>query len=345
MKNAKAQNQAAAGFMALATLGFSLTPPLIAHFGAANFPFFFNALIYAGQSAFLLALLFALNRRRGEIGEFCKLAARRTLSRPFLLACLAYANFGAFALSTRFVDVSLSTAAFGAWPIFMAILLGELFRSESRYAKLNFGALTAVLAGLAGFALIAISQTEGSVLETVFGEKPPSLGIGLSLALIAAALTSLSSYALRWGVDLSREAGSGTSELTGALAGVALAGLAAVPLNAAIGFALGESISELGWSGASLALVFAAVADGGGTAAYRNANLLTRNLGVNAMMYGTLPLSLLWLFALGEANVEKPELLAAGTALIAGANLGIGFSDEAKSLLRKARKNRATMRE
>ena len=61
------------------------------------------------------------------------------------------------------------------------------------------------------------------------------------------------------------------------------------------------------------------------TALFRRANLMTRNLGIIGMTYGTLPVSLLWLALLGEIDVERPLYLAAGAALIVVSNLLVHF--------------------
>ncbi len=61
---------------------------------------------------------------------------------------------------------------------------------------------------------------------------------------------------------------------------------------------------------------------------WRNANIITSNLGINAIGYSTPALTLLWLFLFWNIEVERPGLLIIGTAAIVTANLLINFEAE-----------------
>ena len=335
------RNRAAVFFMLAAVIGFSLTPPLIAVFEASQAPFLFNAAIYLGQAAFLFAFLAKSNGRAFASGEAWKLIGRHAASPRFCLIAAAYSNFGFFALSTRFIDVSMTTILFGTWPIFMVICIGWLFRREKRYKKITLEMLTLILVGLSGFAFVVLSQSERQrdlIFAGSFAEFDwTSLALGVAFAMVAVALTAVSSYAFRWGVDLSEGLSKivrGSSEnrdsmeLTGVITGIAIASLAAVPLNVAIGLLNGESASSIGFMGLAVAFVFGMMADGGGTVGYRYANLLTNNLGVNAMTYATLPISLAWLVLLSQVAVARIDFLIIGAAGIIAANLLINFEAE-----------------
>ena len=336
--NGGGRNRAAVIFMLAAVIGFSLTPPLIAVFKASQAPFLFNAAIYFGQAAFLFAFLAKTNGRVFASGDAWKLIGRHAANPKFWGMAAAYSNFGFFALSTRFIDVSATTILFGTWPIFMVIFIGWLFRREKRYKKITPEMLALILVGLSGFAFVVLSQSErGLILAGSFGDFDwMRLAWGVAFAMVAVALTAVSSYAFRWGVDLSEGLSqiSGSSEnrdsmeLTGVLTGIAIASLAAVPLNIAIGLVNGESASSIGFAGLFIAFLFGVIADGGGTVGYRYSNLLTNNLGVNAMTYATLPLSLAWLVALSLVAVARIDFLIIGAAGIIAANLLINFEAE-----------------
>ena len=334
------RNRAAVFFMLAAVIGFSLTPPLIAVFRASEAPFLFNAAIYFGQAAFIFAFLAKTNRRVFASGDAWKLIGRRAATPKFWGMAAAYSNFGFFALSTRFIDVSMTTILFGTWPIFMVIFIGWLFRRERRYKRITPEMLAMILVGLSGFAFVVLSQSERQrdlIFAGAFGEFDwTRLALGVAFAMVAVALTAVSSYAFRWGVDLSeglsRIVRSGENrdsmELSGVLTGIAIASLAAVPLNIAIGLLNGESASSIGFAGLAVAFLFGMAADGGGTIGYRYSNLLTNNLGVNAMTYATLPLSLAWLVLLSQVAVARPDFLIIGAAGIIAANLLINFEAE-----------------
>ena len=335
------RNRAAVFFMLFAVIGFSLTPALIAVFKASQAPFLFNAAIYFGQAAFLFAFLTKSNGRAFAGGEAWKLIGRRAANPRFCLMAAAYANFGFFALSTRFIDVSVTTILFGTWPIFMVIFIGWLFRREKRYKKITPEMLALILVGLSGFAFVVLSQSERQrdlIFAGSFADFDwTRLALGVAFAMVAVALTAVSSYAFRWGVDLSEglskivrrsSENRDSMELTGVLTGIAIASLAAVPLNVVIGLLNGESASSIGFTGLAVAFTFGMIADGGGTVGYRYANLLTNNLGVNAMTYATLPLSLAWLVLLSQVAVARIDFLIIGAAGIIAANLLINFEAE-----------------
>ena len=58
---------------------------------------------------------------------------------------------------------------------------------------------------------------------------------------------------------------------------------------------------------------------------WRYANLLSDNLGINALIYLVPILALAWLFLAGRVGVERVEYLLIGVELIVGANIAIAF--------------------
>ena len=223
------RNRAAVLFMLAAVIGFSLTPPLIAALRASQAPFLSNAAIYFGQAAFIFAFLAKTNGRVFAIREAWKLIGRHAATPQFFLMAAAYSNFGFFALSTRFIDVSITTILFGTWPIFMVICLGWLFRREKRYKKITPGMMALILVGLSGFAFVVLSQ-RGLLFVGAFADFDwTRLAWGVFFAMVAVALTAVSSYAFRWGVDLSEglskiarsSENRDSMELAGVLAGIA----------------------------------------------------------------------------------------------------------------------------
>lgn len=219
-----------------------------------------------------------------------------------LLTAAAYANFGLFALSTRFIDVSAATVIFGAWPIFMALFTARLFRGEKRYRRISARTLFLILIGMAGFGLAVLSQSGSGAKALSSGAGWTESAAGSALAQGAAGLTALSSYGLRLGADIGfrlSEASPAKNreslEMAGVLAAVGAASFAAAPLNIAIGFWIGgERAGEtMGWGVLSASFLFGFAADGAGAFAYRRAVLTTDNPGINAMAYAAAPLSLI----------------------------------------------------
>ena len=63
---------------------------------------------------------------------------------------------------------------------------------------------------------------------------------------------------------------------------------------------------------------------------WRQANLITNNLGVNALWYSTPIFTLVWLFAFSQVFVVRPDYLLIGAAAIIAANLLINFEAEVR---------------
>ena len=84
--------------------------------------------------------------------------------------------------------------------------------------------------------------------------------------------------------------------------------------------ALGE---KLDWGQKTVATLSGAVILGWGAIAWRAANLMTKDLSVNALAYATPAFALGWLWAFGEERIGRPEVVAAATVLIVAANLGL----------------------
>lgn len=246
MPTAPKRNRAAFSRMAFAALAFSLTPLMVAAVSASESPFLFNASIYLGQGVFLCALFAATNRRAFASAEARKELGRGLADPRLLLTAAAYANFGLFALSTRFINVSAATVTFGAWPIFMALFTARLFRGEKRYRRISARTLFLILMGMAGFGLAVLSQSGNGAKALSSGAGWTESAAGSALALGAAGLTALSSYGLRLGADIGfrlSEASPAKNreslEMAGVLAAVGAASFAAAPLNIAIGFWIG----------------------------------------------------------------------------------------------------------
>ena len=120
---------------------------------------------------------------------------------------------------------------------------------------------------------------------------------------------------------MSRKLAPGEEEKSRELCFVVLAFFVASVVVAAfstlVGIAAGESVQ-----GPALGISFAAgVLVGIANITWRKANLITKNLGVNAITYGTPVLSLVWLYWIAETQVARWDYLLIGAAVIIAANL------------------------
>ena len=336
--NDSARQSRATRFMLVAVIGFSAIPVYIAVADTHRAPFVFTAFLYAGQfvglGAYTLLTYRALFFNLRPLGVIARQVVRPTM----LLTLTGYLNYAFYSWSTEYIDPAVTTVIFGGWTFTTVLFVGWTFRSERRYERTSGALVGFMLIGFAGFALAILSQ-RADIFDFGQGAAPLiEVGIGVLLAVISMSMATLGSFVLKWGVETAQRIDAAAEhpyeqselEVAGVLTGIVVAALVAIPVNLALGLARGESTVGL-WSG-GIAVSDYALAFGVGlfslgfcTMLFRRANLMTRNLGIIGMTYGTLPVSLLWLALLGEIEVERPLYLAAGAALIVVSNLLVHF--------------------
>ena len=184
-----------------------------------------------------------------------------------------------------------------------------------------------------GSYLVIASQAGGfgDINRAFFSETIP----GLLLVTLAAGAAAAAAFTFPWGEKLAASISSDSIDqrsikslaLFGTVLGYALSNLLSGPVNIGIGLLRGEELTGTmfafsilgGMSIHSLGIVLA-----------RKANLTTDNLGINAMSYATPVLSLMWLFAFAQTEVERWDYLIIGAAAIISSNLIINFEAEVR---------------
>jgi len=328
--NGSNRNRAAIAFMLAAVIGYSLIPLAIALSGGEANPFYFNAAMNVGICVGLTAFLATAYRSQIRNREVLKLVGRRAYSLPFALVAVNNFGYAMFALSARFIDISVTAILYEISPIFVILLTAWLFRKEKRFNKLTQATLGLTLLAFFGVGFVIASQTGG------FGDfdnlSLPPLAFGALLAAVAAIFASFSAVGLKWGIDLSKEipadAARGKSDSLMELFCVVVAGViancVAIPLSVLAGLANGETLS-----GDILAIGLAAgvFANAAPTIFWRMSNLLTTDLGVYAIGYLAPVFALAWLFAFSLVEAQT-DFLIIGAAGIIAANLLINFEAE-----------------
>ena len=326
---AQEHNLQAAFWMLIAVIGFSSTPLFIALGGGAENPFLFNAGWRLGVVVGCLVFFWVRYRdivldRRVWIS-----ARKRMLSWAIFWGTISYFEIAFFSWSSQFVDISITLIVFELWPIIVIFLTARLLK-ERRYERLTPRMLALLTLCFAGLVFLTLSQTV-STNHDGNGTSALALGIGITLALISAILVSLTVYSLRWGVDLANEVSNyhkipkASLEMFGAVFGVAASSVVAFPVSAFIGFSTGEKLAIEGFGVSIVAGLFVGVM---ATICWRKANLITHNLGINAIAYMTPIISLVGLSMISKVNVPHPDLLVMGVAAIVTANLLISFEAE-----------------
>ena len=317
----------AAGYMLVPVLAWSLLPLAVSLSGGFLTPFLYGAWFCAGVSsaslAFLLIFhgLFFLDRN-----ALCLIVRRVFLwpdSRFLAVAVMGAFGVAFFPWSVRFVNVMVSAVLYEAYPILLVLFLGWLFRHEGRYRRFTPGAFLPFLLSLAGVVLAVASQT-GEFMAIFLGWKS---AVGVALVLVAALGSSLCVFGLRWGVSLADELSCRREDIRSLELGCAvlalfITNLVSVAFNSVVGMSSSE---RMGFPASGVAVftgAFAAV----GAISMRKANLVTDNLGVNAIVYFVPVLSLLLLLWIAGAEVVRLDYLAIGATAIISSNLLVVFS-------------------
>ena len=326
------RNAAGTFFMMVSAIGYSVIPLLIANGGGEQNPFLFAASlkmgVLFGLSVFLVAAFRDVLFNRAVIA----IVVQRLLTWSMLFMLVNQFEYALFALAIRFVDVSVAAILFETWPIAVILLTASLFRRESRYSKIRREMLLLLVMGFVGFWFVAASQS-GSFGALGDARFLTTL-VGIGLVVLAAFAASVAAYGSggsgpeealpeslveRHGVDFTDVCCVLIANAIAHFAGSALAGL--------VGFASGESLDTR--------ILFYAVIAGGiahtlATITWRSANLMTTNLGINALSYATPIFTLVWLFLFAEVDIARTDYLIVGATAIITANLLINFEAEVR---------------
>lgn len=327
------RNALGTGIMILSVVGYSLIPLMVANGSGGDSPFLFVAGWRFGVALGLTVFLFTIF---GDVllhREVVRIITRRMFTWAMLFVILSQFDYVFFAWSTRFVDVSVAAILFETWPIFLILLTAVLFRREARYRTIKPDVMLLLAVGFMGFAFVAASETGGFGDWTDAQFANTLLGIGL--VIVAIVLTTVSAYQFRWGVDLSRALPSDlVSGKNSALVDICcvivsswIGNILASGINVVVGVSTGESIAT---GALTFALIGGIFGNALGNIAWRAANLMTTNLGINAISYATPIFSLIWLFLFAEVNISRVDFLIIGAAAIISTNLLINFEAEVR---------------
>ena len=321
----------AIGYMMLAVTLFSSLPLVIERGGGGQTPFLFNAGMNAGVSVGSLVFIAILYRRLVFNPANLLVIGRRAVDVKLALSVVATFNFALFAWSTRLIDVSVAAILFETWPILLILLMARLFPGGARYREPAPEMLLLLVLSLAGFAFVVVGQAGGFANIQTGGLS--ALVVGVVLAGAGAVATSFTAFSFRWGTDvvhaIPAEARQGIGEhsleMFGVLVAFFIANTVAAVLNGYAGMNTGESMDS---RTLLTAFVLGAAINGIANVAWRKANLITDNLGINALANTTPVFSLVWLFLFFQVAPERPDYLIIGAVGIITVNLLINSEAE-----------------
>ena len=329
-------DRAASFSMLLATFCYSFVPLLLVALGGTESPFLFNAVYRFGAVIGAGVFLFAFYREFILSGSVLTLIWQRLKNRTIALVIVPYFGYTAFAWSVRYVDVSLTTIVQEIWPVLFILFTERLMRRENRFRRPTLGQIGLVAFCFIGFAFV-VNSKDGTFWQLDLISKATLIGVGL--AILSAFIISSTSYNFRWAANLRNElmdcAPRPSSTFKVELFCLMVAFLIGSTVSAIVNMCAGMlvdrhiSINETDWQYLILgALVGGALLDALGTVLNRTANLVTSNLGVNAIAYATPLLGLVWLYAFWNVGIQQYDYLVIGAAAIVSANLLLNFEAE-----------------
>ena len=319
---------------AIATLSasaalYAFLPLLIHLSGGASAPLLTNAVLSAGLTAANAVMLLTVHPRTLLHPAYRNTLRRMAISPLTAMMVITNFEFAAFALSTRFIDISITTLLYESWPVLLVAYTAWLYRAQGRYNRLSPRPLLLMAIGSAG-SMLAISSHHGT-LTALSQTQTLHLIYGASLGITAAALSSGAAASLRFGTifadrlaaQKTPSRGRTSDEVIGGCSSSMLANALVIPLNVAAGLTLGERMAPEHFL---LATAAAALSNGFPTILWRYGNYLTANLAINALSYISPALGVAVLVLAGATNLASPTMLAAGAVLIIAANILIAFS-------------------
>lgn len=302
---------------------------------ADNHPFLYNAGLWLGMSLGLGAVLLFFYRPVLADPAIRRLLFRRAaglkidgVRRWDLLGMLLLMVVGRFAFAffpwaTQYVETATVAVLHYTWPVFFVLGLSRWDRTNRRrYRRVTAGSWAGLGLAFLGMAAVVV----GTVGFQAVGATLSARVFGMILAVISALLlvcTVATGYPFsdNLATEITRKVGARmhrrSLQFACLLFGYSLSSLISVVPNALIGFGAGGRITlkSVAWT---LAVGFSFVP---GAVLSRKAVLITPDLGINAFIYVSPVVGLLWLGLFTEIAVARLDLLVLGALMVAAANV------------------------
>ena len=364
-------NRIALGYILIAVVSYALIPAVIEHIGGEKLPFLFVASWRLGVAVGCVGILAVFyiplwfNRYNwGRFKYYLSTSETRAIDWHFpvinlhlrvdelriplvnwkvpgdfidwriLLAILGNCEYGLFAWSLQYIDITIATILFQSWPIFFLILSAMLLRENITHFQSGKTALSLLLLiglGFIGFAFIIFSQT-GEIGE--LGDiSLIELLIGIVLVACAMALGNLKAFGIDWGRRLGNQLSGSITGLGSSpamffvLASFLISSFGAAIVGAIVGLGRGETFDmEI----IGMAFIGGLVVNTAAGVMWRKANMADDDIGFNALGYAIPVVAILFLLLFQLADVTRVDYLILGATAIVVANLLINFEAEVR---------------
>ena len=338
-----------AGIWALVPLGVDVT-------GGADNPFFFNAgwriggvigCIFVLLLRFHKLLLNLLSSQgaelRGEIGESFGIGLRADQdgNRRYGGWAVLYGVFGKFeyaifAFAVGFASISTVTIIFTVWPIIFILVMSLLYKNDDdRYTHNGMWLFLMILLCFIGFAFVVWPERVVAPGSTFY--------IGIGVAAVAALVAgSHNAVTLRWADKLGDAMGGvldranysrahpysdNSLDIFSAVLVLLVTQLICAIISVVIAMMTGENIN---YTLLILSMAGGFMSGGIADVLFRTSNIITTNLGVNAVIYAMPIFALMWLaiFSHSPVSVARVDYFVIGVLIIVVSNLLINSEAE-----------------
>ena len=355
-------NLKAVGFMLITAGIWALVPLGVDVTGGAASPFFFNAgWRIGGVIGCVVVLMVAFHKLlfkllsgegaelRQEIGKSFGLGLRpaREGERKYGGWAVLYGVFGKFeyaifAFAVGFASISTVTIVFTVWPIIFILAMAFLYKVDSRYKDEDrykhdgTWLFLMIMLCFVGFAFVVWPERVVAPGSTFY--------IGIGVAAVAALVAGSHNAVTLWWADklgddmesvlknqnqqtLPHPYSEKSLDVFCAVFVLLITQLVCAVISIVIAMLSGENISYT--------LLILSIAGGfmsGGIAdvLFRASNIITTNLGVNAVIYAMPIFALLWLaiFSASPVNMARADYFVIGVLIIVVSNLLINSEAE-----------------
>ena len=332
--NNSSHNRLAFIWIMISVIAESVVVLIIDWGGANKFPFVFAAI--SNLFGFLIFLFIMISLRPKLFSKKVLRAVFRSTqdsSRTNLLIvpCIisAIANLPLLSIATKYINIIPAAIIFEMTPLFLVLLSSLLFRKEKRFIRLTLWSFILFALGLAGFGFVTIGQSG----EFPFGiEISGTVLLGATFALLAAFFNALSpAFSIRHAAIAHKkikETGENIEEIYCTMFSLVIQRLVAGVVLLIIAFYFREQFTTHILLAGLLAGFFVVSLSG---TAVRQANLLTKNLGINALRYTTPIFAILWLLLFRDPIFPQIDFLVIGVTAIIIANLLLTFGSKIRT--------------
>ena len=329
------------GYILLAVVLYSTLPIAFILGGASNAPFLFVSVIWLSAGICNAIYLFARYPQKSNV-ETYKLIRENLWNSKIAWLAITYFDYIIFAYSLRFIDASVAAILYEMRPIFLVIFMAMMVtkterndpgkqRKNDRYDPITLGKSFLFGVAFVGVAFVVASQSEtGGTLNELFDFT--AIG-GVVFLLTSAVLAALATPILiSWGGIVAKKTKTNDmdDEVFFSTAAKTIGNVVSGIIFLFIALLI-EDLHVIGWVGILIAVIYGSVGNGLGAIAFRIANIKTTNLSINALIYLTPVVALIWLAIAGEIKVPHIDWLMIGVAAVITANLLLNAKVEIRS--------------